>query len=545
MENKDIEIDLNNIDAMSDVTDDTDWINTESNIENINDDYTKKRTIKIKKTKSDSNISVNKPESEKPKIVIPKNKASKKAVEECIICAESYNKSTRIPVKCEYCNFEACRTCCRTFILSESIPRCMNNQCNREWSRNFIRHNFTNAFIQTEYRDHQKELLFEKEKSLMPATQPLVENEIHIENIDTEISELYSKIYVLQSKIGELASEKSRLTRRVETSIVGQAAEFVRACPDTNCRGYLSTRWKCGLCSKWTCPTCHELKGLDPDIEHTCNPDNVASAELVSRETRNCPKCRANIFKIEGCNQMFCTQCNTPFDWKTGREIRGAIHNPHYFEWRNRMQNNPQNAHPMNLCNRHLSHTQIDNLRNNLCRKDKTASMYHGMSTRSTAHLEFMKTSAGIAFREFEYNIVEICRNLIHIHYVVLPPLNINLLQINQNIRIQYMRNKIEESVFKSKILANDKRNMKTAELHNTFQMVYDSGVDIIIRFSDYVNKIESVSFAEDPTTKEYMNEIAELAKYGNQCLDEIAFTYNSTSWSNLSPNLAINNIKK
>ena len=38
------------------------------------------------------------------------------------------------------------------------------------------------------------------------------------------------------------------------------------------------------------------------------------------------------ISKIDGCNQMWCTQCHVAFDWKTGA-IQNSVHNPHYFEW--------------------------------------------------------------------------------------------------------------------------------------------------------------------------------------------------------------------
>jgi hypothetical protein len=43
---------------------------------------------------------------------------------------------------------------------------------------------------------------------------------------------------------------------RVET----EKRQFVRACPVADCRGFLSTAWKCGMCDNWTCPDCHEAR---------------------------------------------------------------------------------------------------------------------------------------------------------------------------------------------------------------------------------------------------------------------------------------------
>jgi hypothetical protein len=39
------------------------------------------------------------------------------------------------------------------------------------------------------------------------------------------------------------------------------------------------------------------------------------------------------IFKIDGCDQMWCPQCSTAFSWSRGTIETGRIHNPLYFEY--------------------------------------------------------------------------------------------------------------------------------------------------------------------------------------------------------------------
>lgn len=111
--------------------------------------------------------------------------------------------------------------------------------------------------------------------------------------------------------------------------------QFIMRCPADDCRGFLSQHYVCGVCDKKTCADCLELLPGGPDAQHTCKPESVESAKAIKKETRPCPKCGARIFKLEGCNQMFCTVegCGTAFDWNSGQIATGRIHNPHYYEW--------------------------------------------------------------------------------------------------------------------------------------------------------------------------------------------------------------------
>jgi hypothetical protein len=108
-----------------------------------------------------------------------------------------------------------------------------------------------------------------------------------------------------------------------------ERAAFIQKCPKDACEGFLSKQWKCGICDGKFCKDCHETK----DDIHSCNPDLVASIKAIKKEAKPCPKCASQISKIDGCDQMWCTQCKTAFSWNTGRIETHVVHNPHYFQW--------------------------------------------------------------------------------------------------------------------------------------------------------------------------------------------------------------------
>lgn len=215
----------------------------------------------------------------------------------CNICCDSYNKSARLKIGCSYCNFQACRSCCQTYILSEPIPKCMNPDCAKEWSRKFIRENFTDTFINNKYKHHLQDILFDQEKALLPATQPIVEEGIRKQKIREEIKDI-------DKQIMDLIKIKRKKEIQIHNGAVTTTSNnnrFIRSCPADGCRGFLSSQWKCGICELWTCPDCHEVKGPDRDCDHTCDPNSVETAKLLAKDTKPCPKCHSNIFKISGC----------------------------------------------------------------------------------------------------------------------------------------------------------------------------------------------------------------------------------------------------
>lgn len=147
---------------------------------------------------------------------------------------------------------------------------------------------------------------------------------------------LLSAEYKPQREALNIATSKYWENRRLyEGTTTTERREFIMKCADETCRGFLSSSYKCGTCSKWTCSQCLVIIGENKDDSHTCDPNTVETAKTIKSETRPCPKCATRIFKLDGCDQMWCVMegCNTAFSWDTGHVVTGAIHNPHYYEW--------------------------------------------------------------------------------------------------------------------------------------------------------------------------------------------------------------------
>lgn len=211
--------------------------------------------------------------------------------------------------------------------------------CRHVWNREFLDAHLTRSWREGELKRHRETVLFDREKSLLPTSQEALVVRQEKETATKAVKEAKAEMKAMRQRKMELKLLIDRNDFFLRNGVWPGAAaagpsaapekrKFIAACPDASCRGFLSTTYKCGVCTKQFCSKCRELE----EDEHTCDPELVATIKAIVADSRPCPNCGMAISRVSGCDQMFCTECNTAFSYSTGKVITGVIHNPHYFE---------------------------------------------------------------------------------------------------------------------------------------------------------------------------------------------------------------------
>jgi len=247
---------------------------------------------------------------------------------DCNICCETTNGRNK-PVNCGFCDFSACSRCTERYLLeTHDDAHCMS--CRKGWDQGILAAHLSQAFLKKDYRTRRKEILIDREKSLLPQSQPDVEHELAerarkklLDELIEEKRELKRKLLLTSNTIDDL--------RYGDHTERGEPNTTTRKCPVEDCRGFLSKAWTCGICETVTCKDCNEPKGE----EHVCDPNTVETIRLLKTDSKPCPACGTIITKIDGCDQMWCTQpqCHTAFSWRSGKKVFGVIHNPHFIQF--------------------------------------------------------------------------------------------------------------------------------------------------------------------------------------------------------------------
>lgn len=403
----------------------------------------------------------------------------------CNVCAEAFNKTTRRLIKCD-CNFECCRSCAKIYLLTlHQDPKCMS--CNKIWDRKFMTNNFENSWISKTYKVHRESILFQKEQALFPDTQVHVERIIETEKLNSEISQLIQLKHEIDYKISKIRDSIRELN---ETSVGITKKMFVRACPKNNCKGFLNEKMTCGICETIACKDCREIKSSN---NHECDTNILASVKLMERDSKPCPKCSAMIIKVIGCTHMFCTECKTSFDWKTLSIIPDRVNtNPHFMEYM-RAQNGGEsssNSQYQVRCGREIDGYFMRDFSNKL-RNNKNVKKE---LVRQLCH-EIELTN--------------------HINRVELRRFNTDRISGNLDLRIDFMRNKIDQETFKKNIQKREKCMEKEFEIYNILNMYQSCSTDLVYRIHDAPENASKI-----------LKEISELKIYANDAFDEISNIY-------------------
>lgn len=402
---------------------------------------------------------------------------------DCPICL----KNMKNIVKCPYCLYESCLSCVKIHILGNDVSTCMN--CAKEWSKDFISENTSKSFYENEFRKHMTDVMYKIEMSLLPSTQYLVEREMKKRENDKLIKDLSKEKIMLRQRLEEIDIK----IRSLKLETVGRGGEgeaedkvFICPCPVDDCRGYLNDNWKCGLCDSKICRKCITL---DSD-EHKCDENIVESVKLIKKDTKPCPKCGTRIYKINGCNHMFCTapNCNTGFCWESGKEIDDSKNtNPLFYEYKRR-QGLDIERKCGGLPNPHIIQRKIKEI--------------------------------GYDNRVFGRDITEygIIQALHHIREIELNKYRPSVRQDNVDLRIKYMLKEIDEKSFKSTIKKRQKKREKNTDIYNVLDFYSQTVIDSLLSISRL--------YKDKDVFKNHIREIYRIRKYSNECLSKIKNKY-------------------
>jgi len=444
------------------------------------------------------------------------------AVASCPICCDTFTGTLRRPITCPKCNYSACIQCTKQYLLSIiDDPHCMNcietDKATGKikkfgWTRNFLLQNLTLSFMNNEWAEHRRQILWRQEEAFLPEAQivaerivrgrgmehniePLIEQRNMLRNqievIDNQIEQIYRVITLLQTgrevnDLGQIVTTKAAATER---------KAFIRRCTFTGCNGFLSTAWKCGICENYSCSECLVVKGKDREAPHTCKEDDVATAKLIAKDTKMCPKCGEGIQRTEGCSQMFCTSCKTPFDWNTGKIISGGyIHNPHYFAYM----------------------------------RENGGAIARVAGDIQCGGLPHIRALTKFKTKSTEQIVQQIYQSISHTIDVEARRFNAHVEEVNnEQLRIKFLLNEKTKEDIERQLINHEKKRDRDRVIREVLDTFGNIGAEIFRRFAvDAEAKLAANPNAFDDTWPSYRKELEALRDYCNKELMNISYYY-------------------
>jgi len=422
----------------------------------------------------------------------------------CVICDEEQKKDEQ--VICSKCNGISCRICFQTFLLNSNLNlSCMH--CRINLSEDFVYENTCIGWVQTVYSGFRNNLIFEKEQARLSEDQSYAELYI---NAKTELRKIE---HMLKHHKGDFKSyDYLKRRRHFYLDVVKNFGKiktnnekiekklYIKSCVNKDCKGFLNVNFKCGLCSTIVCKTCHENIS---DNKHVCSKEIIASVKAIKLEAKPCPTCSTLISKIDGCDQMWCTQCHTTFSWNTGIKETGITHNPHFYEWARRNGGLARHPGDMPICNQYPGIWDIyisfdENTRRANGSKPSLGLKYYESKTDAVSSLRI---------------ITEIYRYIQHMKQIIMDRIPLQAAD-NYDLRVRYLVNELPVDKFKQLLQQRDIEFRKSIASYYIYDMIYQATGDIFRNLKDGRDHIHIRS------------DFKRLFQYGNECLRRLEDRY-------------------
>jgi hypothetical protein len=192
---------------------------------------------------------------------------------------------------------------------------------------------------------------------------------------------------------------------------------------------------------------------------------------------------------LRNCNQMWCVNCNTAFDWVSLRIETGIVHNPHYFEVLRRNGGVvPRNPADRANCGR----------------------TFDGFVHRIPGHAFLKLTRIYDLLADINYRVAAnytVRRNFGEYRYQ----------------REEYILGNLKREEFKIILQRDEKKHLKHQEIRNVFDMFKECSTDILYKV-EFENRQD--------IAPELIEELRTLVNYANDCFAGIAKTYSSSAIS-------------
>ena len=429
---------------------------------------------------------------------------------ECQICYEKFNLQNHKKIVCAFCDYKTCRTCIQTYLTTTvNDPHCPS--CKKGWNREFVDANSTKTFCSKNLKNHRENVLLEREKSYLPEAQIAVIRRKQASVIRKQINEIHENIRTERLLIGTLEHNFNVLQRgRGDIDEAGPSDKkvFVKKCPVENCRGFLSTQWKCEICDNKICSKCNEIK--EEEHDHVCDPNNVETVNLLKKDTKGCPTCGTLINRSSGCSQMWCPSCHTAFNWNTMKIEKGIIHNPHFYEFQKRQGGGNINRNVGDIpCGGLPTLYELNTFFN---KPPQAPFRYrHYPEVRRPADLTFDE--------ETIYDIHRLINHLENHEFrwefrgVENPAANDATFH---ELRIKYLMNEIDEQGWKRQLQQTEKKTAKIRDIYNILRMFTLTSSDILRQL-----------VVKDISLSKCVIDVTALRDYANEQLYIVRSRYN------------------